>query len=84
MNSATVKLHTDGFLVFENVFDDSDPGLQCLQTFASQIRSQQVCLEIDEIREHSSDPMTVMKATADFRSHVIELFSVRLIVVSKN
>ena len=71
MNAAS--LLADGFLVINDAFHENDPGLKSLEKFTSLISSQQVCLEMEEIKEHTEDPKSVFEAAQQFRSHVIKL-----------
>jgi ectoine hydroxylase-related dioxygenase (phytanoyl-CoA dioxygenase family) len=72
MMNAQQLLDSEGFVVFDNVFDEDIPGLQCLKKFASGISIQQVCLDFDELQEHSSSPESVLMSAASFRRYVIE------------
>lgn len=68
------QLEDVGFIVLPSVFSAETPGIQCLKDFASRVDQdhQQVCLDLEEIGEHSTQPHVVFSETRVFRDFLIQ------------
>ena len=78
------QLEKEGFVAIERAFTEDSPGLMCLKQFVSQIRSQQVCLDFEEVQQQCAEPKPVLDSTIAFRDHVIEFIERKFDCVVEN